>query len=136
MPEGMSEGYAPGASGDGHNHVVGEHVVGGEGGGPLSVLRTLGTSWGPGPPAEALPARGKVNSHVHLPPNFSAFNTVVQAAELAGAQGVGVLAPATITTLGCTAVCRALVLARGFSSVRPGGGLPPGRSSPSRRPGQ
>jgi hypothetical protein len=86
MPEGMSEGYAPGASGDGHNHVAG-----GQGGGPLSVLRTLATSWEPGPPAESPPGRGKVNSHVHLPPNFSAFNTVVQAAEMAGAQGVGVL---------------------------------------------
>jgi hypothetical protein len=33
----------------------------------------------------------KVNSHIHLPPNFSAFNTVAQAIELAAAQGIGVL---------------------------------------------
>lgn len=33
----------------------------------------------------------KVNSHIHLPPNFSAFQTVEQALDLAHAQGVGVL---------------------------------------------
>jgi hypothetical protein len=31
------------------------------------------------------------NSHVHLPPNFSAFTTVAQAVELAGAQGCALL---------------------------------------------
>lgn len=35
--------------------------------------------------------RPKVNSHIHLPPNFSAFNTVQQAVDLAAEQGVGVL---------------------------------------------
>jgi hypothetical protein len=35
--------------------------------------------------------RPKVNSHIHLPPNFSAFNTVQQAVDLASDQGVGVL---------------------------------------------
>lgn len=33
----------------------------------------------------------RTNSHIHLPPNFSAFETVAQAADLAAAQGVGVL---------------------------------------------
>ena len=36
-------------------------------------------------------ARLKVNSHIHLPPNFSAFQTVAQAIELSAAQGIGVL---------------------------------------------
>ncbi len=36
-------------------------------------------------------ARQKVNSHIHLPPNFSAFQTVGQALELAAAQGIEVL---------------------------------------------
>jgi hypothetical protein len=35
--------------------------------------------------------RPRVNSHIHLPPNFSAFNTVQQAVDLAAEQGVGVL---------------------------------------------
>ena len=35
--------------------------------------------------------RLKVNSHIHLPPNFSAFRTVAQAIELSAAQGIGVL---------------------------------------------
>lgn len=33
----------------------------------------------------------KQNSHIHLPPNFSAFETVTQAVELAAAQGIGAL---------------------------------------------
>ena len=36
-------------------------------------------------------ARPRVNAHVHLPPNFSAFTTTRQAVELADAQGVRVL---------------------------------------------
>jgi hypothetical protein len=36
-------------------------------------------------------SRPKVNSHIHLPPNFSAFNTVQQAVDLASEQSVGVL---------------------------------------------
>lgn len=35
--------------------------------------------------------RPKVNSHIHLPPNFSAFNTVKQAVDLSADQSVGVL---------------------------------------------
>lgn len=35
--------------------------------------------------------RPDVNAHIHLPPNFSAFETVAQAVELAQAQGVAVL---------------------------------------------
>ncbi|MCC2670179.1 MAG: hypothetical protein K0Q72_2650, partial [Armatimonadetes bacterium] len=33
----------------------------------------------------------KVNAHIHLPPNFSAFDTVAQAVDLARDQGIGVL---------------------------------------------
>ncbi len=36
-------------------------------------------------------SRPKVNTHVHLPPNFSAFETVAQAVTSAAQQGVGVL---------------------------------------------
>jgi len=60
----------------------------------VSVLRDLGE------PDEllALASRGlaparrpKVNSHIHLPPNFSAFESVSQAVSLAAEQGFGVL---------------------------------------------
>jgi hypothetical protein len=55
----------------------------------LLALRELGT-------VSALRAgsrspRLKVNAHIHLPPNFSAFESVQQAVELARAQGIGVL---------------------------------------------
>lgn len=39
----------------------------------------------------AASARPIVNTHVHLPPNFSAFETTAQAVELAAAEGVRVL---------------------------------------------
>jgi hypothetical protein len=60
----------------------------------LDALKSLGT------PAEirALAERGcgpsappRVNSHIHLPPNFSAFDSVAQAVDLAAAQEIGVL---------------------------------------------
>ena len=60
----------------------------------LDALRELGT------PAEirALADRGygpasppRVNSHIHLPPNFSAFDSVEQAVSLAADQQIGVL---------------------------------------------
>lgn len=38
-----------------------------------------------------LAERQKVNAHVHLPPNFSAFLDVKQVLDLAGQQGIGVL---------------------------------------------
>lgn len=77
----MSEGHAAGTSQGGDD----------PGRGPLGALTALGARWEPGRPGQARPARGKVNSHVHLPPNFSAFRTVVEATELASAQDVGVL---------------------------------------------
>ncbi len=60
----------------------------------LSGLRNLGTpqemqslaGQGYGPAV-----RPKVNSHIHLPPNFSAFETVKQAVDLAAQQNVGVV---------------------------------------------
>jgi hypothetical protein len=60
----------------------------------LASLKKLGTPkdlaarTGAGTPR---PPRLKVNSHIHLPPNFSAFQTVAQAIDLASAQGIGVL---------------------------------------------
>lgn len=60
----------------------------------LEALRSLGT------PAEirALAERGygpaaplRVNAHVHLPPNFSAFQSVQQAIDLASEERIGVL---------------------------------------------
>jgi hypothetical protein len=52
---------------------------------PLDEMRRLAEQ-GAGPAS-----RPKVNSHIHLPPNFSAFTTVQQAVDLARAQGVSVL---------------------------------------------
>ena len=63
-------------------------------GNAVSVVRDLGE------PDEllALGARGygparrpKTNSHIHLPPNFSAFESVAQAVNLAAKQDIGVL---------------------------------------------
>lgn len=60
----------------------------------LAALRNLGT------PAElrALAERGygpaerpRVNAHIHLPPNFSAFDSVAQAVRLAAGEQIGVL---------------------------------------------
>src|SRR5579859_4829126 len=40
---------------------------------------------------DALTARLRVNAHIHLPPNFSAFDSVAQAVDLAAEQDVRVL---------------------------------------------
>jgi len=60
----------------------------------LDALRNLGTpdemralaqqDYGPR-------SRPRVNAHIHLPPNFSAFESVQQAVDLAAQQGIGVL---------------------------------------------
>ena len=60
----------------------------------LAALRKLGTPdeiralavdrFGPAAPP-------RVNAHIHLPPNFSAFESVQQAVSLAKAQNIGVL---------------------------------------------
>jgi hypothetical protein len=60
----------------------------------LDALRNLGTpeemrvpaqqDYGPRPPP-------RVNAHIHLPPNFSAFESVEEAVNLAAEQGVGAL---------------------------------------------
>jgi len=60
----------------------------------LDALRELGTpaemralaqqDYGPRPPA-------RVNAHIHLPPNFSAFQSVEEAVNLAAEQGIGAL---------------------------------------------
>lgn len=58
------------------------------------VVRSLGPAADLPPAADAKlapSARPFVNAHVHLPPNFSAFDTTVQAVALAQAQNVRVL---------------------------------------------
>ncbi len=60
----------------------------------LDALRNLGTpeemralaqqDYGPRPPP-------RVNAHIHLPPNFSAFQSVEEAVNLAAEQGIGAL---------------------------------------------
>jgi len=68
---------------------MGQHVAE-----ALDALRSLGTpdqmralareGYAPRPPA-------RVNTHIHLPPNFSAFESVEQAVDLAADQGIGAL---------------------------------------------
>lgn len=58
----------------------------------LQPLRELGTPQSLWAAAQALTPRPlRANSHVHLPPNFSAFETVRQAVDLAGAECLDVL---------------------------------------------
>ena len=60
----------------------------------LSFIRELGSVEQLKNLAEELyapPSPPKVNSHIHLPPNFSAFDSVQQAVSLANQQGVRVL---------------------------------------------
>ena len=62
--------------------------------GALEVVRQLGTVQQLQQLAHqglAPAARPRVNSHIHLPPNFSAFETVAQAVDLAAQQQVGVV---------------------------------------------
>jgi hypothetical protein len=60
---------------------------------PLAMLRALGSVAELRATAHATPGapRLKLNSHVHVPPNFSAFTTVTEALDLAVAQDVRVL---------------------------------------------
>jgi hypothetical protein len=60
----------------------------------LDALKSLGTPEEMDTRAKAgkIPAeRPKVNAHIHLPPNFSAFESVAQAVDLAASQDVRVL---------------------------------------------
>ena len=60
----------------------------------LGALRGLGTPeemWKAVAAGKAPAKRPKANTHIHLPPNFSAFESVEQAVRLAAEQGVGVL---------------------------------------------
>ncbi|HUU59012.1 MAG TPA: hypothetical protein VMZ50_05675, partial [Phycisphaerae bacterium] len=60
----------------------------------LQGLRDLGSPeelWALAERGAAPRRRPKVNSHIHLPPNFSAFESVEQVVELAADQGVGML---------------------------------------------
>ncbi len=55
------------------------------------VVLTLGSPQAGQGASAAASSQTPVNTHVHLPPNFSAFDTTVQALDLAQAQGVRVL---------------------------------------------
>jgi len=58
------------------------------------LFQSLGapeTLWARAAEGLAPATRPRVNAHIHLPPNFSAFDTVTQAIDLAEAQQVGVL---------------------------------------------
>ena len=57
----------------------------------LSILRDLGTPgqmWDLARRRGPMPEVPKVNAHIHLPPNFSAFASVQQAVDLAAQQGL------------------------------------------------
>lgn len=74
------------------NHAVGE-IMHNETLAVLNDMRTLASAGQIQELAakENAAARQKVNAHVHLPPNFSAFGSVRQVLDLAGEQGIGVL---------------------------------------------
>jgi len=74
----------------------------------LSKLKELGSAEGEAP----LPA--KVNAHIHLPPNFSAFATVAQAVDLASQQGVQVLGASNYYDYDVYGEFGELALARGI----------------------
>lgn len=60
----------------------------------LDLFQSLGAPealWRSAAEGLAPKARPLVNAHIHLPPNFSAFDTVAQAIDLAATQQVGVL---------------------------------------------
>ena len=59
--------------------------------GLFQSLGTPETLWASAAEGLAPAVRPRVNAHIHLPPNFSAFDTVTQAIDLTEAQGVGVL---------------------------------------------
>ena len=62
----------------------------------------------------APPARPRSNAHIHLPPNFSAFETVQQAMDLAAEQGVTVLGASNYYHYGVYAEFAAAARARGI----------------------
>ncbi|MDQ2731796.1 MAG: hypothetical protein M3Y56_09075, partial [Armatimonadota bacterium] len=56
-----------------------------------TTMKTLHLPTVPRGGGEGTETRLRVNSHIHLPPNFSAFETTAQAMELAGEQDIRVL---------------------------------------------
>ncbi len=54
----------------------------------LALLERLGKPEALSPSAAKADADWPINAHIHLPPNFSAFNTVRQAVDLAAAEGL------------------------------------------------
>jgi hypothetical protein len=82
----------------------------GTGGGEEEGLQNVS-----GAPAEAeSPLPEKVNAHIHLPPNFSAFATVGQAVDLADEQGVSVLGASNYYDYDVYGEFGKLALARGI----------------------
>jgi len=74
----------------------------------LSKLKQLGAE------EAAAPLPAKVNAHIHLPPNFSAFATVAQAVDLAAEQGVSVLGASNYYDYDVYGEFGKLALARGI----------------------
>ena len=74
----------------------------------LSKLKQLGIA------EEGAPVPAKVNAHIHLPPNFSAFTTVGQAVDLAAEQGVRVLGASNYYDYDVYGEFGTLALARGI----------------------
>ena len=74
-----------------------------------------------------------VNTHVHLPPNFSAFETVEDAVGTAAAEGVRVLGASNFHDRGSTAGSRRLPPPPGSS--RCSASSPSASSMPSEMPG-
>jgi hypothetical protein len=76
--------------------------------GPPRELRELGArGWAP-------TRRPRVNTHIHLPPNFSAFGSVAEAVALAAEQGVRVLGAANYYDYTVYGEFAALALERGI----------------------
>jgi hypothetical protein len=83
----------------------------------LDELKSLGTVAGMRAAADAgrAPAtRPRSNTHIHLPPNFSAFQSVQQAIDLAAEQGVAVLGASNYYHYGVYADFTAAARARGI----------------------
>ena len=83
----------------------------------LAELKSLGTVAEMQAAAEAgraPPVRPRSNGHIHLPPNFSAFETVRQAIDLAAEQGVTVLGASNYYHYGVYADFAALARQRGI----------------------
>jgi hypothetical protein len=83
----------------------------------LARLRSVGMPdemWAEAERGLCLPAEPAVNAHIHLPPNFSAFERVEQAVDLAARQGVKVLGASNYYDYSIYPSFAALALASGI----------------------